>query len=197
LPLPRITVFSDFGCPYCYLTEAALRATAGPEAPPIRFHAFELYPAPAPLGPPPRELETGPELDRLAGDLGLALEPPGFRPRTRKAHEAARFAAGLADAGAEGALRAAIFAAYWAEGRDIGRIDVLATLAPAAGIDPLDLKIALDIDRFRDEVVRDRLLAERLGITGVPATFVGTGPEALVLLGAQTPAALDAAIRSR
>jgi predicted DsbA family dithiol-disulfide isomerase len=190
--IPQITVFSDFGCPYCYLTEAALRHVLGPDASAVRFRAFELYPAPAPLAPPPRE--AGPGLEGLAAELGLPLRPPGFRPRTRKAHEAAALAAAQGD---PAALRAAIFDAYWVEGRDIGRIDVLAELAPAAGLDPFELKVALDIDRFRDEVERDRALAARLRVAAVPTTFVGTGPEARVLLGAQTPAALDAAIRSR
>ena len=61
-----------------------------------------------------------------------------------------------------------IFAAYWTEGRDIGRIDVLSELASSVGLDPEELKIALDIDKFSDEVLRDRELAQKLRVPGTP-----------------------------
>jgi predicted DsbA family dithiol-disulfide isomerase len=187
-----VTLFSDFTCPYSFVTETALRRAAGSRELAITYRAFEVYPAPVPPAPP----GEGPELEAarpLADELGLTLRDPGFRPRTRKAHEAARFAA---ERGVEDRYRAAVFEAYWSSGRDVGRIDVLAELAPLAGLDPLDVKIALDIDRHADHVERDERLAARLAVVAVPALFLGLGPSARILLGAQSSAALDAALRS-
>jgi predicted DsbA family dithiol-disulfide isomerase len=189
-PLP-VTLFSDFTCPYSLVTEAALRALASERDLAVTHRAFELYPAPAALAAPGSDPGLTAVLP-LAAELGIELRDPGFRPRTRKAHEAARFAAEHA---AEEALRAVIQLAYWRDGLDIGRIDVLSELAPAAGLDALDLRIALDIDRYAEDVERDERLAARLGVTAVPTIFLGLGPSARVLVGAQSPSALDAALR--
>jgi predicted DsbA family dithiol-disulfide isomerase len=189
-----LTLFSDFTCPYSYVTEAGLRGlVGGDEAVEIRYRALELYPAPA-EPPAPAEEEGWEEGVRpLAERLGVALRAPGFRPRTRKAHEAARFAE---ERGVGEAMRAAIYRAYWAEERDIGRVDVLMEIVATLGVDPVDLKIALDIDRYSESVVHDLWLAERLRVPGAPTLFVGTGPAATVLVGAQSPEALDEALRA-
>ena len=42
------------------------------------------------------------------------------------------------------------------------------------GIDPFDMKVALDIDRHRDALLRDLALAERLGIRRAPVLYLGT-----------------------
>jgi predicted DsbA family dithiol-disulfide isomerase len=189
-----ITLFSDFTCPYSYVTEAGLRGLMGGDGEvEIRYRALELYPAPTePIAP--AEEEGWEEAVRpLAERLGIELRAPGFRPRTRKAHEAARFAE---ERGVGAAMRDAIYRAYWAEERDIGRVDVLMEIVATLGVDPVDLKIALDIDRYSEAVVHDLLLAERLRVPGVPTLFIGTGPAATVLVGAQSPEALDEALRA-
>ena len=94
-------------------------------------------------------------------------------------------------------MRDAIFAAYWGEERDIGRVDVLMELIGRLDVDPTDLKIALDIDLHAATVDADEELARRLRVPGVPTLFIGTGPGARVLVGAQDRATLDEAIRAR
>lgn len=185
------TLFADFTCPYCYLTEAALREVAEARGVEVRHHAYELFPAGAPAPAPADEPEWRERVGPLAEEAGLPLVAPAFRPRTRKAHEAARFAAAR---GVEAPYRAAVYRAYWVEGRDVGRIDVLSELVEPLGIDPAELKIALDIDLHREEVERDLALAERLRIRAIPALYLGTGPGAHILLGAQTRASLAAAL---
>jgi predicted DsbA family dithiol-disulfide isomerase len=190
-----LTLFSDFTCPYSYVTEAALRQVLaeGGEVE-VRYRALELYPASTEAVAPADEEGWEVAVRPMAEALGLTLSVPGFRPRTRKAHEAATFATerGLGDA-----MRKAIFAAYWGEERDIGRVDVLMELVERLGVDPTDLKIALDIDLHARSVTEDEELARRLRVPGSPTLFIGTGPSARVLVGAQDRAALDEAIRAR
>lgn len=88
----------------------------------------------------------------------------------------------------------AIYTAYWSEGRDIGRIDVLLELAEGVGLDPIELKIALDIDLGRESVLADLALASRLRITSVPTVYLGTGPGSTILQGARSLSALDEAL---
>lgn len=191
---PRITIFSDFTSPATRVTESALRAVARDIPLEIDYRALEMYPAPDPLPAPALLAESVASVAEPAAAEGITLSPPSFVPRTRKAHEAARFAASH---GKGGEMRDAIHHALWAEGRDIGRIDVLVELAAALGFDPADVKIALDIDRFSDDVARDTELARRLGIRAVPTLYIGSGPNARIIAGATTRAALDAAVRAR
>lgn len=187
----RINLFFDFTCPFSYVTEAALARRAARGGLEVRARALELFPAPEPLRPPGEDPGWEAEARPLAERLGLPLRPPGFRPRTRKAHEAAAFAA---ERGAGDAFRAAALHAYWAEGTDLGRIDALVALGEAVGLDPQEMRIALDIDLHREAVLRDEALAARLRVTRVPTLFLGSGPGARVLVGAQTPETLETAI---
>jgi predicted DsbA family dithiol-disulfide isomerase len=176
----RITVFSDFSCPHSYLTEQALRRLAENDLE-IEYRAVELYPEPHPL---PDRILSGAELEalnELAAKDELSIPEVGFLPRTRKAHEASRFARAQES---EPLLREQIYRGYWEQGLDIGRIDVLTELAKTVGLDPEELKIALDIDRYSADVDHDEEVAQRLRIPGTPTIFIGTGATARVAAGA-------------
>lgn len=189
-PLP-VTLFADFVCPFCYVTEAALYRLRTTRHLNLHPRAFELvsWTASGPVGPPDAEELRAAE--PFATELGLQLRPPPPRPSTLKAHEAAVFAA---QRGAGEALRMAIYQAYWIDGADIGRIDVLLNLAEEVGLDATELKIALDIDLGREAVLADVALAKRLRISSVPTLFLGTGASATILQGARSLAALDEAL---
>ncbi|HKP76428.1 MAG TPA: DsbA family protein [Longimicrobiaceae bacterium] len=176
-----VVAFSDFTSPFCYVTEAALRRLEREGLAAPRYAAFELYPAPAPL-PAGSSADDLAAARPLAEDLGLTLAPPPAVPRTRKAHEAAKLAE---EKGVGREMREALFAAYFAEGRDVGRIDVLVDVGRAVGLDATELKVVLDVDRFSGAVDADRALARRLGIDAVPALVVGGGAGARLVAGAQ------------
>ncbi|MDB4948120.1 MAG: thioredoxin domain protein [Gemmatimonadetes bacterium] len=183
-------VFADFTCPFCYVTEAALRRLAdeGRVAPSLR--ALELYPAPAPL--PFDGFAQRVEAARpLADELGLALRTPAVLPRTRKAHEAALFAA---EKGLGREMREALYHAFFADGLDVGRIDVLVRLAEELGLDATETKVVLDIDRMTEQVVRDAEEARSAGIRGVPTVVLGTAAAERTLTGAWSLAELRAAL---
>lgn len=189
-----ITLFSDFTCPYSYVMDAALAKLADGEEVRIEHHPFELYPSPVEL-PPPGAAEGWEDATRaLAHDLGMEIGQPDFRPRTRKAHEAAFFAR---TAGVGEQMRSAIFDAYWVKERDIGRVDVLMDLIAKLGMNPEDLKIALDIDTYADQVSAGRVLAERLNISSTPTIFIGKGPDAEIIVGARTAEELERTITEK
>ncbi|HEV2145994.1 MAG TPA: DsbA family protein [Longimicrobiaceae bacterium] len=189
----QVETFTDFTCPFSYVTEAALRRAAAETGAAVRYRAFELYSVPAPL-PLDAGMEWAEALAPLAAETGVVLSRPGYQSRTRKAHEAARFAE---ERGAGDAMRAAIFAAYFAEGRDVGRIDVLVEIGTALGLDRTELKVVLDIDRYTGAVLADEALAERSGIRSVPVVVAGSGTGAQALVGAQSYAALREAVAAR
>jgi len=164
-------VYCDYVSPFCYMAEPALRRLRAEAGVQVEHRAYELWPAPAAL-PDPREAERewAEVVEPLARALGVELRFPRIQPRTRKAHEAAAYAR---DHGRFDELHEALYRAHFVEGLDIGRIDVLAEVGARAGLDAQDLRIALSVDRYTDQVLAEELEAVRRGVRGVPAYVVG------------------------
>lgn len=179
-PVP-VVLFSDFACPFSYVTEAALgRMEAAGEAR-VTPLAWELHPAPAPL-PAADAGEWRSALEPIAAALGIRFGPPPVPARTRKAHEAAAFAASR---GVGPAFRAAVFTARFSEGRDVGRVDVLVELAAALGLDRTETKVVLDVDTFPARVAAEADAGRRAGVEGVPTLVAGEGEAARWWVGAR------------
>jgi predicted DsbA family dithiol-disulfide isomerase len=106
-------------------------------------------------------------------------------PSSVDAHRLVRWAAryGRADEVVE-----AIFAAHFADGRDIGDPAVLAAIAASCGLRPMAARGFLASDSEVDGVHGDNLRAHRLGINGVPC-FVVSGSHAIS--GAQEPEVIE------
>ncbi len=96
---------------------------------------------------------------------------------------AARQGSGLA-----GAVVDALFLAHFAEGRDIGDVQVLASLGAEFGVDPAATRLVLAGPDMVDEVHGENLRAHRLGINGVPCFLLG---EKMAIAGAQEPEVIE------
>lgn len=170
----RLVLFADYVCPFCFLAEAV---TSRLDDGAVDGAAFELRPAGTPLPDLDaawlREAWTR-SVEPLAAELGVSITRPGRATRTRKPHEAAAYARSV---GLHAAMRSAIYAAYWQQGRDIGRIDVLVEIGRSVGLDPGGLRVALDIDQWTARVDEDEAWAAELGLGGVPAYVLTTGDE--------------------
>ncbi|HEX8395637.1 MAG TPA: DsbA family protein [Longimicrobium sp.] len=184
-----LVVFADFACPFSYVTEAAVRRMEAAGEVQVTRLAYELHPAPAPLPAPDSGWMDA--LRPLADELGLPLAAPAVAVRTRKAHEAARFAE---HKGVGEQMREALYRAYFAEGRDIGRIDVLVDLAASLGLDVTETKVVLDVDTASSRIDAEREAAVGAGVTGTPTLVAGTGDEARWIVGARPFAELRAEI---
>jgi predicted DsbA family dithiol-disulfide isomerase len=131
----RITVFSDYVCPFCYLEEpdlARVREEYG-EAIEVDWRAYELRPDPVPTLEP-----DGDYLHRvwnasvypMTRSLGMTLHLPPVQPRSRKALEAAEYARGE---GRFDEMHEALFRAFFEGGEDIGKDECFCRLAFALG----------------------------------------------------------------
>ena len=74
--------------------------------------------------------------------------------------------------GAFDALHPRLFAAYWAEGRDIGDEQVLVEEGIAAGLDEGEIVDALRDGRYLERIESQTRAALELGAGGVPAWLV-------------------------
>lgn len=168
----RVAVYCDYVSPFCYMAEPALRRLREEAGVRVEHRAYELWPAPAEL-PDPRDAEQergwAAIVEPLARELGMELRQPRFQPRTRKAHETAAYAR---EHGRFDEVHDALYRAYFVEGLDIGRIDVLAELGARCGLDGQDLRIALGVDRYTEQVLAEEAEALGRGVRGVPAYVV-------------------------
>jgi predicted DsbA family dithiol-disulfide isomerase len=165
----RLVVFADYTCPFCYLAESELARLKADRVVEVEAAAVELRPTGTGLPSPEvawmREAWQQ-DVEPLAARLGVEMRYPTRATRTRKAHEAVAFAR---ERGSFEAMHEAVYRAYWRDARDIGRIDVLMEIGAEVGLDPMDLRVELDIDKWAERVERDAGWAALLGVTGVPA----------------------------
>ncbi len=200
MPL-QLDVWSDYVCPFCYLEEPILnrmREEFGEQLT-VRWRAFELRPEPVPTLPPHGDYLVD-IWDRavypMARERGMTLKLPPVQPRSRLALEAAEFAR---EQGRFDAMHAAIFRAFFEEGRDIGEMETLLELGEKCGLERSALESALTSGEFRPRVLADEELSQELGVSGVPAMLLRRDDEPLLaarsLSGAQPEFMVRAAIQ--
>jgi predicted DsbA family dithiol-disulfide isomerase len=162
-----LRLYFDYIDPASFLLEHRLRQMEGAETFSLALEPLELSPPPADLLDPngeewSRHWET---MAKEAEELGLTLRRPWIVPWSRKAHELALFAE---EQDCLQGIHQTLFRAYLLEGVDIGRVDVLVDLARQQGLDPLEVKTALDIDLYRESVIRKRAAALEAGVARSP-----------------------------
>ncbi len=145
--------------------------------PPGRITAVgvELAPPPTPLIDPtdPAWAAYTREVADLAAEASLSWpSPPSFCPWTRKAHELAHHAA---ERDRFDEVHDALFRAYFEDGTDIGRVDLLVAIATGVGLDLTETKAVLDVDRHTEAVEEARLGALAEGLGRVPTVKSGAG----------------------
>ncbi len=177
----RIDVWSDYVCPFCYLEEpilARLTQEFGDRLV-VQWRAFELRPEPVPTLDPNGEYLR--DIWRravypMAAARGMILHLPPVQPRSRLAFQAAEFARAQ---GKFTAMNHALFRAFFAEGRNIGKLDVLLEIGRDLGLETDAMRDALETKRHLECVLSDERLATQLEITGVPAMLIRRGNESI------------------
>lgn len=194
----KVDIWSDIACPWCFIGkrrfERALQDWDGEVE--VEFHSFELAPdTPVDFegsevdflahhkGMDPAQVsQMLGQMTELAAAEGLSYDFGALRhTKTLLAHQALHFAK---DQGLQSELKERLLSAYFEQGRHVGRIDELVSLAAEVGLDPEELRAALESDRYADAVQADIAQAQAYGIGGVPF-FVFDGR--LGVSGAQAP----------
>lgn len=139
----------------------------------------------------------------LAERLGITMHLPPIQPRSRRAHEAAKWAQtqnqhrghnpfdarnSLGARNPFDAYNEAIFRAFFERGEDISDIDVLVRLARDLNLNDSLLRTALDTKQFEPDVLADENEAATLSLHSVPA-FIAN--RRFALTGVQPVTALE------
>jgi predicted DsbA family dithiol-disulfide isomerase len=196
----NIEIWSDILCPFCYIGkhrfQKALASFPHRDQVQVTWRSFELDPAAAvDYGVSIHELlarkygrtvewarENSANLEVQARELGLTFHMDRVIPTNSfHAHRLLHLAKtlGLADQVYE-----KLFAAYFTEGRHIGKIENLIAIAGEAGLDSNQARSVLESTDFTEAVRQDEDEAQSFGLTGVPAFVIN---RKFLVSGAQPP----------
>jgi predicted DsbA family dithiol-disulfide isomerase len=109
-------------------------------------------------------------LRRVAEEEGLPL---GDRRRTYNSRLAQELGKWAEELGKGKEFHAAVFKAYFADGKNIGKIPVLADLAGSLGLSPGEAKEVLETRAFKEAVDRDWERCHIMGVRAVPTFLMG------------------------
>jgi predicted DsbA family dithiol-disulfide isomerase len=179
-PPLKVTVFTDYICPFCYVGDARLDKLNDHYELDVDWSFFEIHPDNPPEGKPVSELgypkaqweSMMANLEAMAKAEDLPLAPRSF---TTNSHRALLLAEAAKDLGKETfqALHKALFDAYFAAQKNIGDPGVLKAIAAEVGIPEEVVERAFNAEdlerRLRDQQVR----ASMLGVQGVPGFLFG------------------------
>ena len=177
----KVDVWSDIACPWCFIGkrkfEAGVAQFGGDVE--VEYHSFELSPdTPVDFEGSEQDylVTRGFPLDRIDGMLdrvtgiaesvGLHYDYDALQhTNTVLAHQLIHYAKAH-DRQLEMTER--LLAAYFEQGRHVGRIDDLADLAAELGFDRDDVVRSLSANEYLEAVRADQELATEYGIQGVP-----------------------------
>jgi predicted DsbA family dithiol-disulfide isomerase len=213
-----VEIWSDVQCPWCYIGkrrfETAL-ADSGEQVA-ITYRSFELAPD-TPVdydGTPADYLSDRKGISReqasemmahvtgLAAQEGLAYDfDHVHQTNTVLAHELLHLAR---ERGVQAELKERLLAAYFEQGRHVGRVEELVELGSDVGLDADEIRAALADHRYLPAVKADVAQGAAYGIRGVPFYVIdgalgvsgAQSPETFVAALAQARAARDAASAS-
>jgi predicted DsbA family dithiol-disulfide isomerase len=175
-----VEIWSDVVCPWCYIGkrrfEAAVAQFDGDVE--VVWRSFELDPG----APATREHSAA---EHLASKYGMSVEQAeashaqmtelaaqeGLEYHFEKARggnsfDAHRLIHLAAAQGKQGEAQERVMRAYFTEGVAIGDREQLIALGEELGLE--DARAALESDEYADAVRADEVLAQRIGIQGVP-----------------------------
>jgi len=184
----KIDFVSDVSCPWCVIglkaLEQALERVGGEANAEIHFQPFELNPQMPPegqdiaehiaqkYGSTPEQLARNQEgISSLGAALGFTFNMDK-RSRIYNTFDAHRLLHWADLEGRQHALKRALFAAYFTEGRNPSDRDVLVDVATQAGLDALRAREVLESGLYADQVREREQFYARQRIQAVPAVIV-------------------------
>jgi predicted DsbA family dithiol-disulfide isomerase len=133
---------------------------------------YQLHPEVPPEGSPrsPRPSDGRSPLDEMAAEVGLVMKRRDRNINTRLALSTAEFAR---ERGQYDQVHRALMKEHWEGTADLDRVEDLQRIVTEAGLDPRELKDALDEGRYKALLDRHREEATSVGINAIPAHILG------------------------
>ncbi len=205
----KIDFVSDVSCPWCIIDLRALEEALGRlgdlvEAD-ITFQPFELNPSMPPqgqnivehiaqkYGSSPEQSAHSREMIRTrAAELGFRMQV-SEESRIYNTFDAHRLLHWAKLQGRQNQLKNGLFKAYFTEGLDPSKHDVLVGAADAAGLDADQARDVLTSGRYADAVREEERLWQSRGISAVPTVVIN---ERYLIFGGQPVEEFEKALRA-
>lgn len=179
-PEIKITVFSDYICPFCYVGHHRLMRLQDHYDLKINWCFLEIHPENSAAGEPVTDLDYSTEfwnelmqnLKRIAAEEGVPLAEHTFTTNSRDASLLAEAAKKL---GRETfyRLHEKIFSSFFVEGKNIGDRDVLRNIARECDIDDAFIDAAWTDPAHPQRLLANFEQARRYQIKSVPSFVFG------------------------
>jgi predicted DsbA family dithiol-disulfide isomerase len=109
-------------------------------------------------------------LDEVAAEVGLVMKQRDVIINSRKALGAAEFAR---EQGKFDEMHRALFKAHWELTGRLEDVDDLVRIGTEIGLDPVELRLAIEEGRYEEILDDNRRQAESVGINAIPAHIFG------------------------
>ncbi len=180
LPELRLTVFSDYICPFCYVGHHRLMRLRDEYDLKINWCFIEIHPETSAEGEPVASLEYPSEqwnqlmqnLEAVANEEGIAMAEHTF---TTNSKDALLLSEAAKELGREKFydLHEKLFAAFFIDSRNIGDRNVLCELAADSGIDNEVIESAWQEEKYRQRILSSYHAARQHEIQAVPSFIFG------------------------
>lgn len=180
----KITYWSDYACPYCYIGEARLKkALADIPDVEVEMKSFQLDPSAG-------QHATGDTQTRFAKKYHISFEAAGQQietisrmgreegidfkyattlfTNTMDAHRLTKLAQSKGDAALTEHVIEALFDAYFTQNQELADHALLQQIGVDCGLDADEVREVLASDRYQEDVIADEHEAASRGIYGVP-----------------------------
>ncbi|HHH43526.1 MAG TPA: DsbA family protein [Gammaproteobacteria bacterium] len=179
-PELKVTVFSDYICPFCYIGDARLDHLRADYDLKVNWCFLEIHPETSPEGEPVASLNYPSEtwqrmmatLGEMAAEEQLPLLEHDFTTNSRSALLLAE-AAKYIDRDLFYRLHKRLFEAYFAQGKNIGDRDCLRELALETGMEAQQVEAAWGDAGVAGRLQHYRKAAEDLNVRATPTYFIG------------------------
>jgi predicted DsbA family dithiol-disulfide isomerase len=167
----KVLVISDYVCPWCYIASERVAAFTAEFDVEVTWWPYELHPETPPAGRHVDELLGATEraeaartmIKELAAAAGLPMQSNRWVANSRQALALAEFAR---DQGKFDCVHKALFAAVFAESKNIGDPDVLLEIATNCGLDIGQWQA--EADDYAGLIARTTNMARQQGFTSTP-----------------------------
>ncbi len=179
-PQLRLTLFTDYICPFCYIGDLRLQHLQEDYDVLINFRFIEIHPDTPQLGTTVDSLDYSHEqwqgmmdgLVDMAQEEGITLAPVTLLANS---HRALLLAEAVKKEGREifYKFNQALYEQYFLTGRNIGDDGVLREIAQASGVSDEVIDEAWSDPEYEKTLQMNMSMAVKAGVTGTPTFFIG------------------------
>ena len=179
-PLLRVTLFTDYICPFCYIGDLRLQHLQNDYEVLVNFRFIEIHPDTPAQGTTIDTLDYSDEqwqgmmdgLVEMAREEGITLAPVRMLANS---HRALLLAEAVKKEGRDifYAFNQALYREYFLSGRNIGDVEVLRKIAQDSGVSDSVIENAWSDAELEKILQMNMNMAVKAEVSGTPTFFIG------------------------